>query len=466
MKSKGFNMLSWLKSLIIKMMPDTLAETYSSDMDSAIAQWLEIYNDNPSWSKKCHDKTSNFGTTIASEFARLIMIEFQSEITGSKRADYLNEQYKQLTDTVLRVKLEKACAVGGMILKPYVQNGKILPDCITQDNFIPIEYSDREITGAVFFAREVRGKAYYTRIEKQIYDYKERTHKIANRFFVSNSYDKLGKETDNSICFSDMEPFCEISDVDRPLFAFWRVPFANQIEPESPLGVSIYSRAIKQLKEADLQWDRYLWEFQGGALAVHAGESLLRKRNVGSNNANQIRYELPESSSRLFRTFTGDVNNPMYEVFSPAIRDENYARGLDKILRKIEFNCSLAYGTISDPQNVDKTAEEIRSSKQRSYATVSDMQQSLQSALENYIYALNEITSACNLAPKGNYEVQFNWGDGVLEDSDKEQAIRLQEVNSNITDKKYYLKWRYGVTDEQAEQMIPKSGVTDFFGGS
>lgn len=156
----------------------------------------------------------------------------------------------------------------------------------------------------------------------------------------------------------------------------------------------------------------------------------------------------------------------MYEVFSPAIRDESYARGIDKILRKIEFNCSLAYGTISDPQNVDKTAEEIRSSKQRSYAAVSDMQQSLQVTLENYIYALNEIASACNLSQVGNYEVQFNWGDGVLEDSDKEQAIKLQEVNSGIISKIDYLKWRYGVTDEQAKDMLPQSNVTDFFGGS
>ena len=362
--------------------------------------------------------------------------------------------------------MEKACAVGGIVFKPYVQNGNILTDCITQDSFLPIAYNNNEITGAVFFAREVYGKFYYTRIEKQVYDCKTHTHTIENRFFVSNSYDKLGKETNNTLCFPDIVPFSEITDVDRPLFAFWRVPFANQIEPDSPLGVSIYSRAIKQLQEADLQWDRYLWEFQGGALAVHAGESLLRRRNVSNDNINQIKYELPEASCRLFRTFTGDANNPMYEVYSPAIRDESYARGIDKILRKIEFNCSLAYGTISDPQNVDKTAEEIRSSKQRSYAAVSDMQQSLQVTLENYIYALNEIASACNLSPVGNYEVQFNWGDGVLEDSDKEQAIKLQEVNSGIISKIDYLKWRYGVTDEQAKDMLPQSNVTDFFGGS
>lgn len=60
------------------------------------------------------------------------------------------------------------------------------------------------------------------------------------------------------------------------------------------------------------------------------------------------------------------------------------------------------------------------------------MQHSLEAVLEDYIYACNAMTDACNLAPSGEYEVSFNWGDGVLEDKDKEQAIQLNEVNSGI----------------------------------
>lgn len=152
------------------------------------------------------------------------------------------------------------------------------------------------------------------------------------------------------------------------------------------------------------------------------------------------------------------------KVFNPALRDESYARGLDKIFRRIEFACSLAYGTISDPQNVDKTAEEVKYSKQRSFAAVSDMQTSLQTVLENYIYAINAYASACKLAPEGTYETQFNWGDGVLEDREKETQIRMQEVNSNIVDKVEYLKWRYSATESKVAEMMPKNtGIVDFF---
>ena len=53
-----------------------------------------------------------------------------------------------------------------------------------------------------------------------------------------------------------------------------------------------------------------------------------------------------------------------------------FSNGYNRIVQKIEFNCGLAYGTLSDPQVVDKTAEEIISSKQRSYATVKAIQNS------------------------------------------------------------------------------------------
>lgn len=463
---RTFIISDWLRSLAKRIFPEEVNDSYLYDnMDDAMEDWLEIYHDEPFWDKECHSKTLNLGASVASEFARLIMIEFESEITGSERAEFLQKQYKRLKD-VLRLKLEIACACGGIVFKPYVKNGVILPDCITQDNFIPINYDSEHITGAIFIDQQCKGKRYYSRLEKQIYDYNTRTHTIESHFFVSHSYDSLGAEVDPTKFdeWNGYDPIIRLENVDRPLFAYWRVPFANQIDKESPLGVSVYSRAIKQLMEADMQWDRYLWEYEGGELAVHAGEEVLRKRNSDSKDA---KFEMPKTSDRLFRRFnvsSDDEGKAFYNVYNPTLRDEAYARGLNEIKRQIEFNCSLAYGTLSNPQNVDKTAEEIKASKQRSYTAVSDMQTSLESVLENYIYACDVMTSVCNLAPKGDYEVSFNWGDGVLEDKDKEQAIQLNEVNSNIRKKTDYLKWRYGVDDEQAQEMLPDSGVKGFFG--
>lgn len=464
-KKRSFLVLNWIRSIAKKIFPEEVNESYIYDnMDDAMNDWLGIYHDEPFWHTECHNKTLNIGASVASEFARLIMVEFKSEITGSPRAEFLQKQYVRLKK-VLRNKLELGCACGGIVFKPYVKNGVILPDCITQDNFIPTHYDSEHITGAIFIDRQIKGKWYLTRIEKQDYDYSTRTHTIASRFFMSRGYDALGDEVspEQSDVWNGIEPNIVIENVDRPLFAFWRVPFANQIDKDSPLGVSVYSRAVKLLNEADKQWDRYLWEFRGGELAVHAGEEALRQKpSEGGTN----KFQMPETSERLFRKFNitaDDDGKTFYNVYNPTLRDENYSRGLNEIKRQIEFNCSLAYGTLSNPENVDKTAEEVKASKQRSYTAVSDMQTSLESALNDYIYACDVMTSVCNLAPSGDYEVSYNWGDGILEDNDKEQAIQLNEVNSGIRKKTDYLKWRYGVDNDQALKMLPESG--GLFGG-
>lgn len=463
-KQKKYILLGWLRNLAKKLFPEDVNDSYLyENMEDAMEDWLGIYTDDPDWVELCHNKTLNLGASIASEFARLITIEFESKITGSERADFLQEQYERLLEQ-LRVKLEAACAVGGIVFKPYVRNGVILPDCITQDKFIPTDYGNGVVTATVFVDQQVRGKYFYTRLERQTYSYDKRTHTIESHFFVSQSPDNLGSEIKyeklNTELWSGIDPYIVINDVDRPLFAFWKVPFANHIESDSPLGVSVYSRAVKLLYEADLQWDRYLWEFEGGELAVDAGEEVLRQR------PDEKTVTTPKTRDRLFRKFNisaDEDGKSFYNVFNPDLRDENYSKGLDKIERQIEFNCSLAYGTLSNPQNVDKTAEEIKASKQRSYTAVSDMQSSLEAVLEDYIYACNAMTDACNLAPEGEYEVSFNWGDGVLEDKDKEQAIQLNEVNSGIRKKTDYLKWRYGVDDKQAQEMLPESGVQSFY---
>ena len=192
----------------------------------------------------------------------------------------------------------------------------------------------------------------------------------------------------------------------------------------------------------------------------------LLKKCKGRNYDNPVKQELPKTRERLFRRLHARLkdNAPFFQVFAPELRDSSYGNGLNRILRSIEWIVGLAYGTLSDPQNVDKTAEEVKAGKQRSYTFVCDMQASLQTALEQYIYAVDKYTTVCNLAPAGGYSVKWNWGDGVLEDADKETQIKLQEVNNGIITKEAYLMWRYSVSEDKARKMMPQdSGYKPFF---
>lgn len=432
----------------------------SDEMQNAIELWQKMFQNKAPW---IDDNTQSMGlaSAIAGEKARLTLVEFKSEITGSTRAEFLQENYNYVLEK-LREQTEFATAMGGIVFKPYVEGGKIAIDFVHAGKFIPTAYNSRqEVTGAVFVERVKKGKIWYTRLE--YHNLSDAGYIIQNRAFSSINESQLGTSISLQSVneWSSLEPeitlgYQDGSTLEKPLFVYFKMPFANHIDEASPLGVSVYSRAIGLIEQADKQYSRILWEYEGSELAVDASINAL-------NNS-----KLPERRKRLFRQLELDrgTNGDLYEVFSPEIRDSSLFNGLNQLMRRIEFSCHLSYGTLSDPQNEAKTAEEIRMSKQRSYAAVCDIQSALEDALKHLVWIIDYYTSLYKLAPVGEYETSFNWGDGVLSDTGTEFAQLKAMVDSGVLKAEKLLAWYFGVSEEEAAEYIPPketSGSISFF---
>lgn len=70
-----------------------------------------------------------------------------------------------------------------------------------------------------------------------------------------------------------------------PLFVYLKMPFGNTVEPECVLGASIAARAMELLEEADRQYSRLLWEYEGGELAVDADSTYLTGRQNAADHS-------------------------------------------------------------------------------------------------------------------------------------------------------------------------------------
>lgn len=281
---------------------------------------------------------------------------------------------------------------------------------------------------------------------------KGRSCTITNRAYCSEVKSEIGRETELSYVsqWENIEAEATITNIDVPLFSYFKMPIANNIDPSSPLGLSVFSEALEQIRETDELYSGFKWEFEGGELAVDADESLFLKDDMG-------KATLPKNKKRLFRMVNMDDGKEQLKTFNPDFREQAYINGINAVKRMIEFNCGLAYETISSMETVDKTATEIKASKQRSFALVAAIQKSLQNALDGLIYAMDIYATLYKLAPTGAYEVSYNWDDSIIVDTESEQAIRMAEVSGGMTSNEFYLTWRYGVTPEQAKEIMPKS---------
>lgn len=203
------------------------------------------------------------------------------------------------------------------------------------------------------------------------------------------------------------------------------------------------------IEQADQQWTDLLWEFESGQRALYADVTAFVDENG--------KKVLP--AKRLYRALNGGSNlgdNPegLFHDWSPTFRQAEILAGLDAILRRIEFTCGLAYGTLSNPQTVDKTATELKISNQRSYATITDTQKALQSALDALLYAMDTWATLYKLAPKGAYSASFEYDDSIVVDKETQFSQDSRALGLGVMGKVEFRMRNYGEDEATAKKKI------------
>lgn len=421
---RGIDANSWEKEL-----------SKSGEMTEAIRLWGNMYGE---------VRSLNLPAAISSEMARLITLEMRSRISGSRRADYLNGAYKKLIENI-KIPIELGCAYGGVVFKPYVSNDVLRIDVVRAEDFFPIAYDDfGRITSAVFVQRFCDGGNFYTRLER--HSLEGNTYKIENRAYHSKSRMTLGREISLKTVdlWSGLASDMEIGNVSEPLFGYFKPSLANNIDQSSPLGISVFANATNLIYDANRQYERLLWEFESGERALIANSMAFKTDKSG-------KPVLPDK--KLYRTLEVD-DVDFFREWSPTLREDNIIRGLDRIFRQIEFSCGLAYGTLSEVSDSDKTAEEIKSSKQRSYAMVCDNQKALSTALSSLVYAMDVWCTLYNLAPMGKYEISFEFDDSIACDRKSEFSEKCELVSRGIMAPWEMRMWYFGESEKVAKGIL------------
>lgn len=486
----------------------------SGEMEKALNLWSAMYRNKAPWLHEPDDKDSTrivslgLPAMIASEKARTALIEFESEITtpteevevanpeyknppdmemnawgqevpkvqpetiveehptsDTARAEFLNEQYTKLKRQ-LRKQLEYGIALGGLIIKPYyVQNqaedgqptANIEFDFIRADCFFPLAFDNNgHITEAAFVQPKIDKNVVYFRLE--YHKWQNNTLEIINKAYKStrtdvltiNESDDLGKEIPLSEVpeWADLQEKTTIKDVTKPLFGYFKMPEANTIDMTSPLGVSGYSRVVSLIKDADIQYSTLLWEYEAGQMAIDIDRDALKPADGEGNS------KMSHLQNRLYRYVDLSVEGDTYQPYSPALRDANYIAGLNTILMRIEDVTGLSRGTLSDASQEARTATELKILKQRSYQSNADIQQALEDALKDVIYAMNAYCDLYQITPEGEYDVNFEWDDSIIVDVDAELGKQITLLQNGLTSKKEVRQWYFGETERQAEEAL------------
>lgn len=443
--------VNWIKGAISKMFnASDIAKEFKVDIstNNDVLELIElcsnIYNHNAPWLNK-DVKSLNVAKTICEKVAKAVTIEFKSQIEDKE----IDKIYQRFIKNI-RTNTEYTLAKGGMFFKPFYANGKIKISCIQGDKFIPTKFdSTGELLGAIFIDQIIRGEDLYTRLEYQ--ELNDTTITIKNIAYKGKkNTNTLGSKVSlESIQeWKEIQEETYIENVNRLLGGYFKIPIANPVDNTSPLGVPIFANAIETLEEIDRQFSRTLWEYESKETAIDVDATVFKKDKNGKDI-------LPKGKERLYRKLDFGKEET-WNVFSPEIRDTSLFNGLNELLRYTESQCGLSFGILSKNTEVEKRVEEIKTSKQDYYVTVSDIQGALQIALEDLIYGIDVLMTLYKIPHKTNPNASFDWDDSILVDSEKKQTQSLVERNAGLIDDIEYFVQTRDYSEEEATEYVNK----------
>lgn len=423
----------------------------SQSMEDMIQKCFAIYQGKPYWLDDAdHIKTINFAKAVCSETARLAMLGTKITIDGSARAVWLQEQidniYFKLRDWV-----EYGCAYGTVILKP---NGKGI-DLVTPNNFMITDYENGEISGIVFVNRDVVGKKYYTRLE--YHRFIDDVYAITNRCYIGDSENDTSKRIDiDKTPWSELLEESFIQNVDSPLYGVLKMPHANNVDVDSPMGLPIFSDAIEELKDLDIAYSRNSKEILDSKRTVLLDSDRMIASGTPISKMSGIALSKTRENMGLpdyVRNVFGDGKESFYQEINPQLNTDTRLSGLNALLSQIGYKIGYSNGYFVFNESTGiQTATGVEAEQQRTIQFIKDVRDKVEGCLDRVIYALNVFADLYDLSPVGVYETVYDFGD-ITHNQAEEKTRWWGYVVAGKIPFWYYLMKYEGYSEEEAKML-------------
>ena len=444
----------------------------------------------------------NAGKAICAELAGLVwgekaeihvtqkgykpIIDDSGEVTNPDPLDaFIRETLcKNAFGEKMQEAIEQGLALGGEAMKVWHEerhdtSGKPVPDsgCIRlgwamADQFIPTSWDNAKVTEGVFISRTAKNGYYYTRLEWHTWD--GMTYTIRNELFRSDM--QKGANADSQdilgirVPLAEMYPYLEeetVVPVGESLFTYWRTPIANNLDDNSPLGVSVYANAMETLHALDICFDSFVREFRLGKKRIIVPARAVR--TVVDPQTSEIRRYFDAGDETYEALASDDVNDLKIQDNTVELRVEEHVAALNAFLSILCLQVGFSANTFSfDQHNGLKTATEVVSEDSKTYKTIKTVQNQLKPSIEHLMRNIIDVAILYNVEHDGQsveslvrngYDVQVVFDDGITQDRQTNINEGMALVGAGLLSKYKFLtdaKYGQGLTPEEANAELDR----------
>ncbi|AST93014.1 portal protein [Sutcliffiella cohnii] len=438
------------------------------------SEWHDIHYQTINGRKKRRRASLNMPKVLSQEMATLIFNErCEVNISDKSLAENVHDIFKQNKFiSKFQDYLEFQFALGGMVIKPYVEDDKIKLSYVTADCFIPVGWDNQGIHEAVFPNEIRKGDKKYTHLEWHLWEGKE--YVIKNELYVAEkTTSDLGKKVPLSTLFPDLEEEVRINNFKRSGFVYFKPNLANHIDMQSPLGVAIFSAALDTLKTLDIAYDSFQREFVLGKRRILIPASAVRM--VIDENGNPQRYF--DADDEVYQALggSGDMDDNKIQDNTVELRVEEHIAAINALLNLLSMQTGFSSGSFSFDGKSVKTATEVVSENSKTFRTKQSHENVIEAGLTELIDVIVQLAELYDLfsGPKDGWEVTVAFDDSIAEDQTAEINKQTQLVTNKLQSRKRAIMRIHGLSEEEATLLLQEiaeenktatAEAIDFFG--
>ena len=436
----------------------------------------------------------NMGKAVCAELAGLIWSEgVKIDISDETlQAFVLDVLRKNNFNTKMQEHIEQSAALGGGAIKEYVKfkrkdgqpvpgTERIVVDYSMADQFVPTSWDNAGVTEAVFSSRKSKDGYYYTRLEwhkwnGETYVIKNDLYRAPMKDGSGNNQDILGYWYPLASMYPELQPVTKVEGLETSLFAYYRTPVANNVDDNSPLGVSVYGNAFDTLHALDICFDSFVREFRLGKKRIIVPASAVR---VVMDPATGVARRYFDANDETYEALNSDDPEKMkIQDNSIELRVEEHVAAINAFLSILCLQVGFSAGTFTfDTHNGLRTATEVISENSKTYKTIRNFQQQITPAIQRTcenIIALGalyemEYDGKSIAALAGDYEITVSMEDAVLEDQSTKYDRAIKLLGAGLISKKtammdpsYGLCMTEETADKELAQIAKESPVNSF----
>ena len=332
--------------------------------------------------------------------------------------------------------VELSFALGtGAFVEHKTKDG-VLIDYVKADMIYPLAFSNGKITECAFASRMMIYGEMHTYLN--IHVLQDGKYVVHNKLYCERT--KKEAPLPEGIA----QTFYTGSSV--ALFQILSPNIANNLCPDSPMGISVYANAIDILEGIDLVYDSYQNEYRLGKKRIVVPLSMAK---IEMEQQGEILPVFDDNDTEFYAFSGADPDNFSISEINMELRADAHETGLQRNIDLLSDLCGFGSGKYNYQTGRIKTATQIVSEQSDLFRNLKKHELLAEKVIKDLVRAILYL-----MGEDYTQEVTVNFDDSIIDDTETTITRALAEKQANIIDAAEYISRVYKLPREQAVEKV------------